>query len=123
MYCTNCGRKLPEDGSPCICGAQNGNFNTQPTQNFQTPPQHYAQPPVQYPVQRPVLPVTPVHGVLKSFFASPLFLITAILFSVNLLFQIIASLFPQDPAYIVNQIYSNLPYEICLLYTSDAADD
>ena len=24
MYCTNCGRKLPEDGSPCICGAQNG---------------------------------------------------------------------------------------------------
>ena len=30
----------------------------------------------------------------------------------NLLFQIIASLFPQDPAYIVNQIYSNLPYEM-----------
>ena len=53
-----------------------------------------------------------MHGVLKSFFASPLFLITAILFSVNLLFQIIASLFPQDPAYIVNQIYSNLPYEM-----------
>ena len=73
------------------------------------PPQYYAQPPVQYPVQRPI---TPVHGVLKSFFASPLFLITAILFSANLLFQIIASLFPQDPAYIVNQIYSNLPYEM-----------
>ena len=53
-----------------------------------------------------------MHGVLKSFFASPLFLITAILFSANLLFQIIASLFPQDPAYIVNQIYSNLPYEM-----------
>lgn len=35
MYCTNCGRKLPEDGSPCICGAQNGNFNTQPPQYFQ----------------------------------------------------------------------------------------
>ena len=52
MYCTNCGRKLPEDGSPCICGAQNGNFNTQPTQNFQTPPQHYAQPPVQYQIGR-----------------------------------------------------------------------
>ena len=73
------------------------------------PPQYYAQPPVQYPVQRPI---TPVYGVLKSFFASPLFLITAILFSANLLFQIIASLFPQDPAYIVNQIYSNLPYEM-----------
>lgn len=57
-------------------------------------------------------PITPVHGVLKSFFASPLFLITAILFSANLLFQIIANLFPQDPAYIVNQIYSNLPYEM-----------
>ena len=42
MYCTNCGRKLPEDGSPCICGTQNGNFNTQP----------------------PVRPVTPVHGML-----------------------------------------------------------
>ena len=76
---------------------------------FQMPPQYYAQPPVQYPVQRPI---TPVHGVLKSFFASPLFLITAILFSANLLFQIIASLFPQDPAYIVNQIYSSLPYEM-----------
>ena len=75
MYCTNCGRKLPEDGSPCICGAQNGNFNTQPPQYFQVPPQYYAQPPVQYPVQRPI---TPVHGVLKSFFASPLFLITRI---------------------------------------------
>lgn len=45
MYCTNCGRKLPEDGSPCICGAQNGNFNTQPPQYFQAPPQYYAQPP------------------------------------------------------------------------------
>ena len=53
MYCTNCGRKLPEDGSPCICGAQNGNFNTQPPQNFQAPPQYYAQPPV-----RPVTPRT-----------------------------------------------------------------
>lgn len=123
MYCTNCGRKLPEDGSPCVCRQQPAQPEQQtytqpvqpqqnygaPTQNFQMPPQYYAQPPVQYPVQRPVLPVTPVHGVLKSFFASPLFLITAILFSVNLLFQIIASLFPQDPAYIVNQIYSNLP--------------
>ena len=120
MYCTNCGRKLPEDGSPCVCRRQpeqqtytqpvqpQQNYGA-PTQNFQMPPQYYAQPPVQYPVQRPI---TPVHGVLKSFFASPLFLITAILFSVNLLFQIIASLFPQDPAYIVNQIYSNLPYEM-----------
>ena len=59
MYCTNCGRKLPEDGSPCICGAQNGNFNTQPPQNFQAPPQYYA--------QLPVRPVTPVHGMLKRF--------------------------------------------------------
>lgn len=123
MYCTNCGRKLPEDGSPCVCRQQPAQPEQQtytqpvqpqqnygaPTQNFQMPPQYYAQPPVQYPVQRPI---TPVHGVLKSFFASPLFLITAILFSVNLLFQIIASLFPQDPAYIVNQIYSNLPYEM-----------
>lgn len=123
MYCTNCGRKLPEDGSPCVCRRQPAQPEQQtytqpvqpqqnygaPTQNFQMPPQYYAQPPVQYPVQRPI---TPVHGVLKSFFASPLFLITAILFSVNLLFQIIASLFPQDPAYIVNQIYSNLPYEM-----------
>ena len=98
MYCTNCGRKLPEDGSPCVC-------RQQPAQPEQ---QTYTQP-VQYPVQRPI---TPVHGVLKSFFASPLFLITAILFSANLLFQIIANLFPQDPAYIVNQIYSNLPYEM-----------
>ena len=123
MYCTNCGRKLPEDGSPCVCRRQPAQPEQQtytqpvqpqqnygaPAQNFQAPPQYYAQPPVQYPVQRPI---TPVHGVLKSFFASPLFLITAILFSVNLLFQIIASLFPQDPAYIVNQIYSNLPYEM-----------
>ena len=63
MYCTNCGRKLPEDGSPCVCGVQNGNFNTQP-------PQYYAQPPVQYPVQPPVRPVTPVHGMLKRFASS-----------------------------------------------------
>ena len=48
MYCTNCGRKLPEDGSPCICGAQNGNFNTQPPQNFQAPPQYYAQLPAEF---------------------------------------------------------------------------
>lgn len=48
----------------------------------------------------------------KLFRVSAVFLITAILFSANLLFQIIASLFPQDPAYIVNQIYSNLPYEM-----------
>lgn len=48
----------------------------------------------------------------EKLFRSPLFLITAILFSANLLFQIIANLFPQDPAYIVNQIYSNLPYEM-----------
>ena len=126
MYCTNCGRKLPEDGSPCVCRQQPAQPEQQtytqpvqpqqnygaPAQNFQAQPQYYAQPPVQYPVQPPVSPVTPVHGVLKSFFASPLFLITAILFSANLLFQIIASLFPQDPAYIVNQIYSSLPYEM-----------
>ena len=126
MYCTNCGRKLPEDGSPCVCRQQPAQPEQQtytqpvqpqqnygaPAQNFQAPPQYYAQPPVQYPVQPPTSMVTPVHGVLKSFFASPLFLITAILFSANLLFQIIANLIPQDPAYIVNQIYSNLPYEM-----------
>ena len=26
MYCTNCGRKLPEDGSPCICGGAEREF-------------------------------------------------------------------------------------------------
>ena len=92
MYCTNCGRKLPEDGSPCVCRRQPAQPEQQtytqpvqpqqnygaPAQNFQMPPQYYAQPPVQYPVQPSVLPVTPVHGVLKSFFASPLFLITAV---------------------------------------------
>ena len=57
MYCTNCGRKLPEDGSPCICGAQNGNFNTQPPQNFQAPPQNFQAPP-QYYAPPPVRPVT-----------------------------------------------------------------
>lgn len=125
MYCTNCGRKLPEDGSPCVCRQQPAqpeqqtyippvqpqNYGT-PTQNFQMPPQYFAQPPVQYPVQQPVMQVSPVHGVLKSFFTSPLFLITAIVFSAHLLLQIIANLIPQDPAYIVNQIYSNLPYEM-----------
>ncbi|MFR2064298.1 hypothetical protein [Hominenteromicrobium sp.] len=76
MYCTNCGRKLPEDGSPCICGAQNGNFNTQPPQNFQAPPQYYAQPPVR--------PVTPVHGMLKRFASSKLFFMCALLFTVQM---------------------------------------
>lgn len=91
MYCTNCGRKLPEDGSPCICGAQNGNFNTQPTQNFQTPPQHYAQPPVQYPVQPPVRPVTPVHGMLKRFASSKLFFMCALLFTVQMVVSAVSS--------------------------------
>lgn len=69
MYCTNCGRKLPEDGSPCICGAQNGNFNTQPPQNFQAPPQYYAQLPVRL--------VTPVHGILKRFVVKAVFHVRA----------------------------------------------
>ena len=84
MYCTNCGRKLPEDGSPCVCRRQpeqqtytqpvqpQQNYGA-PTQNFQMPPQYYAQPPVQYPVQPPVRPVTPVHGMLKRFASSKLF--------------------------------------------------
>ena len=76
MYCTNCGRKLPEDGSPCICGAQNGKFNTQPPQNFQAPPQYYAQPPVR--------PVTPVHEMLKRFASSKLFFMCALLFTVQM---------------------------------------
>ena len=68
MYCTNCGRKLPEDGSPCVCRRQPAQPEQQtytqpvqpqqnygaPTQNFQMPPQYYA--------QLPVRPVTPVHG-------------------------------------------------------------
>lgn len=56
MYCTNCGRKLPEDGSPCVCRRQPAQPEQQtytqpvqpqqnygaPTQNFQMPPQYYA---------------------------------------------------------------------------------
>lgn len=59
MYCTNCGRKLPEDGSPCVCRQQPAQPEQQtytqpvqpqqnygaPAQNFQAPPQYYAQPP------------------------------------------------------------------------------
>ena len=108
MYCTNCGRKLPEDGSPCICGAQNGNFNTQPTQNFQTPPQHYAQPPVQYPVQPPVRPVTPVHGMLKRFASSKLFFMCALLFTVQMVVSAVSSVIEvftvlQNQAYLLER--------------------
>ena len=69
MYCTNCGRKLPEDGSPCICGTQNGNFNTQP----------------------PVRPVTPVHGMLKRFASSKLFFMCALLFTVQMVVSAVSS--------------------------------
>ena len=108
MYCTNCGRKLPEDGSPCVCGAQNGNFNTQPTQNFQAPPQYYAQPPVQYPVQPPVRPVTPVHGMLKRFASSKLFFMCALLFTVQMVVSAVSSVIEvftvlQNQAYLLER--------------------
>lgn len=130
MYCTNCGRKLPEDGSPCVCQQQPAqpaqqtytppvqpqqnygapaqsyqpqNYGT-PAQNYQQP--YYAQPAVPYPQQG-----TPVHAMLKRFFTSPLFLTAAILMSVNVLFQIIAALVPIDAARIVNTLYSSMPEE------------
>ena len=108
MYCTNCGRKLPEDGSPCVCGVQNGNFNTQPTQNFQAPPQYYAQPPVQYPVQPPVRPVTPVHGMLKRFASSKLFFMCALLFTVQMVVSAVSSVIEvftvlQNQAYLLER--------------------
>ena len=93
MYCTNCGRKLPEDGSPCICGAQNGNFNTQP-------PQYYAQPPVR--------PVTPVHGMLKRFASSKLFFMCALLFTVQMVVSAVSSVIEvftvlQNQAYLLER--------------------
>ena len=108
MYCTNCGRKLPEDGSPCVCGAQNGNFNTQPMQNFQAPQQYYAQPPVQYPVQPPVRPVTPVHGMLKRFASSKLFFMCALLFTVQMVVSAVSSVIEvftvlQNQAYLLER--------------------
>lgn len=100
MYCTNCGRKLPEDGSPCICGAQNGNFNTQPPQYFQAPPQYYAQPPVR--------PVTPVHGMLKRFASSKLFFMCALLFTVQMVVSAVSSVIEvftvlQNQAYLLER--------------------
>ena len=100
MYCTNCGRKLPEDGSPCICGAQNGNFNTQPPQNFQAPPQYYA--------QLPVRPVTPVHGMLKRFASSKLFFMCALLFTVQMVVSAVSSVIEvftvlQNQAYLLER--------------------
>lgn len=108
MYCMNCGRKLPEDGSPCVCGAQNGNFNTQPPQNFQAPLQYYAQPPVQYPVQPPVRPVTPVHGMLKRFASSKLFFMCALLFTVQMVVSAVSSVIEvftvlQNQAYLLER--------------------
>ena len=93
MYCTNCGRKLPEDGSPCICGAQNGNFNTQP-------PQYYAQPPVR--------PVTPVHGMLKRFASSKLFFMCALLFTAQMVVSAVSSVIEvftvlQNQAYLLER--------------------
>lgn len=100
MYCTNCGRKLPEDGSPCICGAQNGNFNTQPPQYFQAPPQYYAQPPVR--------PVTPVHGMLKRFASSKLFFMCTLLFTVQMVVSAVSSVIEvftvlQNQAYLLER--------------------
>ena len=100
MYCTNCGRKLPEDGSPCICGAQNGNFNTQPPQNFQASPQYYA--------QLPVRPVTPVHGMLKRFASSKLFFMCALLFTVQMVVSAVSSVIEvftvlQNQAYLLER--------------------
>lgn len=100
MYCTNCGRKLPEDGSPCICGAQNGNFNTQPPQCFQAPPQYYVQPPVR--------PVTPVHGMLKRFASSKLFFMCALLFTVQMVVSAVLSVIEvftvlQNQAYLLER--------------------
>lgn len=86
MYCTNCGRKLPEDGSPCICGTQNGNFNTQP----------------------PVRPVTPVHGMLKRFASSKLFFMCALLFTVQMVVSAVSSVIEvftvlQNQAYLLER--------------------
>ena len=107
MYCTNCGRKLPEDGSPCICGAQNGNFNTQPPQYFQAPPQYFQALP-QYYAQTPVRPVTPVHGMLKRFASSKLFFMCALLFTVQMVVSAVSSVIEvftvlQNQAYLLER--------------------
>ena len=117
MYCTNCGRKLPEDGSPCVCGAQNGNVNTQPPQNFQLPPQYYAQPPVQYPVQLPVRPVTPVHVMLKRFASSKLFFMCALLFTVQMAVSAVSSVIEmvtvlQNHAYVLERTADSMNFNV-----------
>ena len=118
MYCTNCGRKLPEDGSPCVCGAQNGNFNT-PPRNFQAPPQYYAQPPVQYPVQPPVRPVTPVHGMLTRFASSKLFFMCALLFTVQMVVSAVSSVIEvftvlQNQAYLLERTPAGTNFNVQL---------
>ena len=114
MYCTNCGRKLPEDGSPCVCRRQPAQPEQQtytqpvqpqqnygaPTQNFQMPPQYYAQPPVR--------PVTPVHGMLKRFALSKLFFMCALLFTVQMVVSAVSSVIEvftvlQNQAYLLER--------------------
>lgn len=123
MYCTRCGRPLPEDGSPCVCqqeqnGAAQAQANPVPEQPAYPQQPFVAVPPVQQaqpgaympPVQQPAAvppagtvymqpgfavqpPVPVVQDAVRSIAASPVFLAAVILTSATFVLSLVRMLF------------------------------
>ncbi len=103
MYCPKCGRELPADGSPCVCGAEEeqktetaihaeniGEPGGKETPAFPAP--------VNVPhVDLRVRPRTPAQDAFSALSASPLVLAAAILMTLSLVSSVLASvLHPVD---------------------------
>lgn len=105
MYCTSCGRKLPKDGTPCVCGSG----QAEPIAAAQNPatPAWGAPPPVLecYP---PIRQNSPAKELVRQIAASPLFLAAVITVSVQLLAQIISIFMPTDIMSMLNSVLQML---------------
>ncbi len=105
MYCTSCGRKLPKDGTPCVCGSGQAE-PIAAAQNPATPAWGAPPPVVEY--YQPVMPNSHAKELVRQIAASPLFLAAVITVSVQLLAQIISIFMPTDIMSMLNSVLQML---------------
>ncbi|MBO5252742.1 MAG: hypothetical protein J6C51_02240 [Clostridia bacterium] len=92
MFCTQCGRQLPKDGTPCVCGSgQTEKFTVEP----HIPVMPEFEPETYYAPSHALQP-NPLTEAIRSVGTSPVFLIAAIFMSLQLLLSVVLLFVPMD---------------------------
>ncbi len=93
MFCTQCGRQLPKDGTPCVCGSgQTEKFIVEPA----VPVMPEFEPETYYAPPSYALWQNPLTEAIRSVGTSPVFLLALIFMSLQLLLSAVLLFVPMD---------------------------